>query len=309
MACQRSWPSRLLLIDAGNTRLKYKLINALAVEELRDVQLTDGNYLRQQIVEKIVAVEPVYIANAELKAVNGGAGENSLAVDKLRELVADPGTLLLMSTVAQGAVMAVLKAWQAELQVIVEAAHVTQSALGVSMRYAHIASLGVDRWLAMIAAYQKASAGLCVIDCGTAITVDFLSSTGVHEGGLIAPGFTTCLTSLNLADSLKSAVQAVASHPHGATSGAGGVRHDGLGLSSAACIFHGVDRMTVAFLDSIFAQARRFEPAREIFITGGGWPALEYEPAVDYRYERDLVFEGLILSWVEGLTRPFLPQP
>ena len=48
--------------------------------------------------------------------------------------------------------------------------------------------LGVDRWLAGLAAWSKYKKNLIVVDAGTAITVDFINSRGTHLGGLIAPG-------------------------------------------------------------------------------------------------------------------------
>jgi type III pantothenate kinase len=53
--------------------------------------------------------------------------------------------------------------------------------------------LGVDRWLVMLGCTQKGAktgGAVCVVDCGTAITADILSSDGVHEGGYIVPGLT-----------------------------------------------------------------------------------------------------------------------
>ena len=49
-------------------------------------------------------------------------------------------------------------------------------------------SLGVDRWLALIAARQLAPGWACVIDAGTALTIDALDAAGLHLGGLIIPG-------------------------------------------------------------------------------------------------------------------------
>ena len=48
--------------------------------------------------------------------------------------------------------------------------------------------LGVDRWLASLAAWSKYKKNLIVVDAGTAITVDFINYTGTHLGGLITPG-------------------------------------------------------------------------------------------------------------------------
>ena len=46
--------------------------------------------------------------------------------------------------------------------------------LGVTNRYREPASLGADRWAALIAARQSSTAAQCVVDCGTAVTIDAL---------------------------------------------------------------------------------------------------------------------------------------
>jgi type III pantothenate kinase len=62
------------------------------------------------------------------------------------------------------------------------------SACGVHNAYPEPGRLGVDRFLAMVAAHA-ASAGDCVlIGVGTALTLDALTADGRHLGGLIAPG-------------------------------------------------------------------------------------------------------------------------
>lgn len=48
--------------------------------------------------------------------------------------------------------------------------------------------LGVDRWLAMKAAWHESATACIVIGCGTAITIDQVDATGQHLGGLIFPG-------------------------------------------------------------------------------------------------------------------------
>jgi pantothenate kinase, type III len=56
--------------------------------------------------------------------------------------------------------------------------------------YAEPRRLGVDRWLALIAARARvAGAPLCVVGAGTALTVDLVAADGRHLGGIIAPGF------------------------------------------------------------------------------------------------------------------------
>ena len=59
---------------------------------------------------------------------------------------------------------------------------------GVTNAYEHAERLGVDRWCALIAARQHARQASCIIDCGTAITIDIVTKYGVHQGGVILPG-------------------------------------------------------------------------------------------------------------------------
>ena len=59
---------------------------------------------------------------------------------------------------------------------------------GVKIAYPNPSAFGVDRWLALLATQHYYAGNNCIVDCGTAITVDLLSANGVHQGGLIVPG-------------------------------------------------------------------------------------------------------------------------
>jgi type III pantothenate kinase len=48
--------------------------------------------------------------------------------------------------------------------------------------------LGADRWLGLIGAWTKTRSPLCVVDAGTAVKVDSVDAGGHHLGGLIVPG-------------------------------------------------------------------------------------------------------------------------
>lgn len=61
-------------------------------------------------------------------------------------------------------------------------------ACGVRNAYHEPARLGIDRWAAMIAAYQTYRGPICVFDLGTAITADAVNGAGEHLGGMILPG-------------------------------------------------------------------------------------------------------------------------
>ncbi len=54
--------------------------------------------------------------------------------------------------------------------------------------YLEPALLGADRWLAVIGAWTQARSALCVVDAGTAVKVDSVDANGNHLGGLIVPG-------------------------------------------------------------------------------------------------------------------------
>ena len=59
---------------------------------------------------------------------------------------------------------------------------------GVRNGYADYERLGMDRWLAIIGAYQLARGACLVLDLGTAITADYVNAAGEHLGGYICPG-------------------------------------------------------------------------------------------------------------------------
>lgn len=63
-----------------------------------------------------------------------------------------------------------------------------RSAHGVTNGYRQPRRLGVDRWAAMIGARAESKAALCIVDAGSAVTIDALDRDGVHLGGQIIPG-------------------------------------------------------------------------------------------------------------------------
>ena len=67
---------------------------------------------------------------------------------------------------------------------------------GVKNAYAEPHTLGADRWVALVAARALYPGTVCIVDCGTAVTVDVLQKDGVHAGGLILPGLELMRVSL-----------------------------------------------------------------------------------------------------------------
>lgn len=59
---------------------------------------------------------------------------------------------------------------------------------GLSNAYDDVASLGADRWAAMIGAHKMSPDGFFVVDCGTAVTIDAVDRDGHFCGGVILAG-------------------------------------------------------------------------------------------------------------------------
>jgi type III pantothenate kinase len=79
---------------------------------------------------------------------------------------------------------------------------VTQ-ACGVTNAYTEPEQLGVDRWVALIAARARYPNQSCiVVDAGTAITVDLVDASGQHRGGVILPGAKSMFDTLDRAEQL-----------------------------------------------------------------------------------------------------------
>ena len=83
-----------------------------------------------------------------------------------------------------GFVMNAQRRWGVEAEV----ARSLESAGGVTSGYREAATLGVDRWLAVLAAYHRAGGATLVVDLGTAVTLDYVNAAGKHLGGYIVPG-------------------------------------------------------------------------------------------------------------------------
>ena len=71
-----------------------------------------------------------------------------------------------------------------------------RNACGVTAAYANPSNLGADRWAALLAAHARGPHNYCIVDAGSAVTMDFLLADGRHLGGYIAPGRDMSLTAM-----------------------------------------------------------------------------------------------------------------
>ena len=75
-------------------------------------------------------------------------------------------------------------------------ARTERSGWGVSNSYAQPRRMGVDRWVAMVGAWAETGAACLVVDAGTAVTIDALDDSGHHLGGQIIAGVATMTNAL-----------------------------------------------------------------------------------------------------------------
>ena len=177
-----------------------------------------------------------------------------------------------------------------ELSVEVEYARPTAVCAGVTCAYASPEHLGVDRWLALLAAFRRCGAAAMVVDVGTALKVDVVDDAGLHLGGYIIPG--AALMERALFDGTDR-VRYTEGAPLASVE---------LGTDTRACVQHGVAASLVGAVMLAIAQVRAAVgrvPA--LYMSGGqgarlGQHLLGAGVKADIRLEADLVLDGLRLA-------------
>ena len=151
---------------------------------------------------------------------------------------------------------------------------------GVTNAYAEPGRLGVDRWLALIAANAVSGGIRVVVDCGTAVTVDVLDAEGRHLGGQILPGLGLmhrCLVGNTRVD-----VSFVS--PAGL-----------LGSDTEGCVASGIHHAVAALIDRVGGHSGSDEKAAAVIMTGGDAEAIAVMMNVTTEIRPHLVLEGLAL--------------
>ena len=146
--------------------------------------------------------------------------------------------------------------------------------------YEEPSRMGVDRWLAMLAGRARNKSRFCVIDGGSALTIDIVSANGRHEGGYIIPGAALMERALLLDTDQVRFDEEVGYGLSPGTSTAHAVRH-GIALAQAGAI-------------ALALEQAADEPMAILFCGGAGQSLMEL---VDRGGEvvQDLVFEGLAI--------------
>lgn len=157
--------TRTLLFDVGNTFIKWGLLDEL--------KLVDLGCIRN---EDFLAKE----CDALIKLIPPDAGRVIACCVASNNIDAKLTTLIANN-----------------YDCLIEYVQSESMAYGIRSGYQDASQLGVDRWVAMIAAKTQFSGDITVIDLGTAVTIDTIDEFGDHIGGQILPGLQLMLSSLD----------------------------------------------------------------------------------------------------------------
>ena len=251
----------LLEIDAGNTRVKWRLTevrNGTPVKMSSDGDFTmPGNTTEgDECFCKAVAGK---IANAVVERV-------------LISNVRGVGFRKNFTEFAKDA-------WG----MVPEFANSTNYCAGVTNGYTEPDKLGVDRWLAILAAYNMAKTDCCILNCGTTITFDIVSGEGKHEGGYIVPGLQL------MRDSLFSKSPVLVANPESANSLSPG--HD-----TSAAINNGIFSAIIGFVTAMKSAQSLIKSQSVWFVSGGDGEIISRHLAWETRLCPSLVLDGLTLA-------------
>lgn len=151
-----------LLMDLGNTRWKMSRSADAGIS-----RVVSGDY-------------------EDLAALQAAARQGEEAID----------SIWLASVIDAERTRSVVASLHESLGILARQVNSTDPMPNLVTGYLKPEQLGIDRLMAMVAARASWPQPLCVVDAGTAVTIDFVDQTGQHLGGFILPGrrmFRECL--------------------------------------------------------------------------------------------------------------------
>lgn len=157
---------------------------------------------------------------------------------------------------------------------------------GVTCGYDVPDKLGVDRWLAIVAAWQYKKKPLLVVDSGSALTLDFVADGGRHLGGYIIPGERLMRSSLQV----ETGKVRFAEPDYSKIT-------DVPGTDTAAAVHNGLYVAQLGTVAFAMQQAKTLCGPIELVLTGGGAKRLADGLGVRADIYPDLVLDGL--QWIK----------
>ena len=166
-------------------------------------------------------------------------------------------------------------------------AQVESTVGSVRCGYRDITQLGVDRWMAILAASEICEEACAVVDVGSAITIDFVTSDKQHIGGYIIPGWRLLYETLYKETAINKEripkdYEAVDIEP-------GSNTRDAIGMGRLLSCVSSIDCAVLGF-------AERQNSAIQVVCTGGDAQRLMPLLKIKAQYEPNLVLDGLAIA-------------
>ncbi len=212
------------------------------------------------------------------------------AIDDLADIWAtlpEVTSVLLCSVAPAATTLRVIQCSRQRWSCPLEQIHSTAHRAGVSNAYSRPEALGTDRWVTLIGAHHHFPGNQCVVDLGTAATVDLLNADGAHQGGIIAPGYRAMTQSLHAATGLAIPSPATAA----GSASAPPAPQMAPQADTAAAIRSGALHALVGLIDT---SHRGFHAgSAQLLLTGGDAERVRPHLAAPVTHAPDLLFQGL----------------
>jgi|APTNR8051073442_1049403.scaffolds.fasta_scaffold77965_1 type III pantothenate kinase len=160
-----------------------------------------------------------------------------------------------------------------------------KNAGGAVINYETPETLGPDRIANTIAAVGLYGSPALVIDCGTAINIDFINSDGEFSGGIISPGLQTSRDALSSHAPALPEVQ---------------IKSDAklIGQNTVECIQSGLIYGAVSLIDYVIREVHKTNQNMWVIVTGGHGSIID--PLLESKTELDewMTLKGLGLARV-----------
>lgn len=194
---------------------------------------------------------------------------------------AEPNRILIASVSADSVTQSIAQWCSRRWGVQPEMVQAESQAAGVTNAYRDPGRLGVDRWLTLLAARARSTEPTCVVDCGTAVTVDVLDAEGAHLGGLIVPGLAMMTSSLAACAQVYLDAEPDLDAPL-------------LAADTVSAVRGGTLYAVVAFIDRVLSDVEReVGTPMQRLLAGGDAQAIAPLLRHPFEHAPDLVLEGL----------------
>lgn len=248
----------ILQIDAGNSRVKWRIVGEAATI----------NHARSGFVEAI-----------------GSSMDITAGVCREIEALGISDITRIQVANVRGDIFqrALCKTLEDRFCDKIEVAVPTTHCAGVRNGYTNPELLGVDRWLAMIAAFNHVNDECWVVGCGTTITLDVVDKYGNHLGGHILPGIHLMREAL-----LNKSPRLISEEPFS--------QNYGLGTNTSDAINRGVSAILVGYLGFMRSNFRNVSSDAAWCFFGGDGNFLRELSGWGGEYRPELVLDGLSLA-------------